>query len=49
MMNMDHFPFILGAYAITGLVVAGLIAWTWLDHRLLRKALERLPARDETS
>ncbi|AWM88782.1 heme exporter protein CcmD [Microvirga sp. 17 mud 1-3] len=40
-----HASFIIGAYAITALVVAGLILRAWLDYRLQQRALAELEAR----
>lgn len=48
-MSDPHFAFILGSYAITALVVGGLIVWTLLDYRRLRQALDKLPRRDGDS
>jgi len=36
---LPHIGFVIGAYAITFIVVALLIAWIALDHRALRRAL----------
>jgi heme exporter protein CcmD len=36
-----HFGFILAAYAVTFVVVAGMIGAIVLDHRALRRALAR--------
>jgi heme exporter protein D len=40
-----HAAFILAAYAVTVLVVIGLIAWVVLDHRTQTRALADLDAR----
>lgn len=44
-MSGPHAGFIIASYAIAFAVVAGLIVWTVLDHRLTGRALERLEAR----
>lgn len=44
-MSGPHAGFIIASYAIAFAVVAGLIVWAVLDHRLTRQALERLEAR----
>jgi heme exporter protein D len=44
--NDPHFGFIFASYAVTVLVIGGLIVWTILDYRRLRSALARLPRRD---
>ena len=41
-----HATFIFASYAITALVIGGMIAWTMLDYRNLRNALDKLPKRD---
>ncbi len=41
----DHAGFILAAYGLAALVVAGLIARAALDYRAQRAALARLEAR----
>jgi heme exporter protein CcmD len=46
-MSDPHFAFIFASYAITALVVGGLIVWTLVDHRRLRAKLDRLPSRNE--
>ncbi|MEM1050547.1 MAG: heme exporter protein CcmD [Pseudomonadota bacterium] len=38
---LDHWPFIIGAYSVGGVALAGLIAWS---YRTMRKAERR---RDE--
>lgn len=43
-MNDPHFEFIFASYAIGFVVVAGLIGWTVLDHRLTKRALARVEA-----
>jgi heme exporter protein D len=40
-----HAAFILAAYAVTLLVVVGLIAWVLLDYRAQARALADLDAR----
>ena len=40
-----HAAFIAAAYAITALVVAGLILRAYLDHRFQQQALAELEAR----
>ncbi|MGA0533149.1 heme exporter protein CcmD [Hansschlegelia sp. KR7-227] len=44
-MSGPHAGFILAAYAIGFAVVAGVILWTILDHRIQSKALAELEAR----
>ncbi|HVI29752.1 heme exporter protein CcmD [Hansschlegelia sp.] len=44
-MSDPHLGFIVASYAIGFVVVAGLIVWTVLDHRVQARALERLEAR----
>lgn len=44
-MSGPHAGFIIASYAIAFVVIASLIAWTILDHRLTRRALDRLEAR----
>jgi heme exporter protein D len=45
-MNLGpHAHFIVAAYAIAALVVAGLIAWVEFDNRLLRQRLAALKAQ----
>jgi heme exporter protein D len=39
-----HTGFIVAAYAMAGLIVAGLVAWEWLDYRTQRRALASLDA-----
>lgn len=40
-----HATFIFASYAITALVIGGMIVWTLLDYRNLRRALDKLPKR----
>ena len=40
-----HAAFIVAAYLITAIVVAGLIAWVMFDHRTQVRALAELDAR----
>jgi len=40
-----HAAFIVAAYAVTALVVAGLIGWVLLDHRAQARALAELDRR----
>jgi heme exporter protein D len=44
MMNDPHFGFIAASYAIGFAVIAGLILWTAVDHRLTKRALARVEA-----
>jgi len=44
-MNVSHAGFILAAYAVTAVVVIGMIATLALDHRGLKRALARFPSR----
>ena len=43
-----HASFIIAAYAVAVLVVAGLIAWVLADHRAQRRLLTDLEARGIT-
>jgi heme exporter protein D len=43
-----HAAFIVAAYAVAVAVVAGLIAWVWLDFRAQRRALGDLEAHGVT-
>lgn len=43
-----HWAFIIAAYIAAVLVIAGLIAWVWLDHRAQKRQLDRLEARGVT-
>ena len=45
-MNVEHFGYIFAAYAIAAGVVAALIVSIMLDHRSLKDALAKLPARE---
>jgi heme exporter protein D len=48
-MNLGpHSSFIIAAYAIALLVVAGLILWVELDNRAQRRHLKRLQAQGVT-
>jgi heme exporter protein D len=40
-----HAAFIVAAYLITAIVLAGLIAWVVIDHRAQARALADLDAR----
>ena len=42
---MDHLGFILAAYLATFAVVAGLVGWTVVDGRALKRRLAELEAR----
>ncbi len=42
---MDHLGFILAAYLATFAVIAGLVGWTVVDGRALRRRLADLEAR----
>jgi heme exporter protein D len=42
---MDHLGFILASYLTTFAVVAGLVGWTVMDGRALRRRLADLEAR----
>jgi len=42
-----HTPFILASYALTFLVLAGLIGAIIYDHLRLKKSLTRFPARED--
>ena len=39
---MNHWPFILGAYAVTALGTIGLVAQSWLAMRRAEAAAEKL-------
>jgi len=41
---MTHDEFVFAAYAITGLAIAALVLWTWLDQRGRRGELAELEA-----
>ena len=41
----SHGDFILAAYLITGLVLAGTVLFVWVDGRALRRKLNRLDER----
>lgn len=45
-MSDPHFAYIFASYALTALVIGAMIAWTVLDYRRLRRALDKLPRRD---
>ena len=48
-MNLGpHAAFIVSAYAVTIVIVAGLIVWIVLDRRHLSRALEELEAHGVT-
>ncbi len=48
-MNLGpHAAFILAAYAAATAVVAGLIAWVWLDFRAQKRVLGDLEAHGVT-
>ena len=42
MMAVPHIGFILAAYALTALAMAGMVATVVMDGRALRRALDRL-------
>lgn len=44
-MSDPHFTYIFASYAITAFVIAAMIAWTIVDYRRLRRALDKLPRR----
>jgi heme exporter protein CcmD len=37
--------FIIAAYAVAFVIVAGMIAWVWTDHRRQKKILSDLESR----
>lgn len=41
---MTHDQFVFAAYAITGLAIAVLVLWIWLDQRARRTELAELEA-----
>jgi heme exporter protein D len=45
---MGHWAYITAAYLVTGIVVAGLVAWAIRDWRSQRRALAALEARATT-
>ena len=48
-MNLGpHAAFIVGAYAVAVGVIAGMIAWVWLDYRRQLRMLADLEARGVT-
>lgn len=48
-MNLGpHAGFILAAYAVTSLVVAGLVVWVLADYRAQRRSLSDLESRGVT-
>ena len=42
---VNHMGFIVTAYALTAIVVAGLIAWVMLDYRAQQRTLVELDKR----
>lgn len=44
-MSDPHAGFIIASYALTALVVGGLVLRVLMDHRALRRALAQLEAR----
>lgn len=42
---MNHLPFIAGAYGVTAVVMAAIVAWVLFDGRSLTRRLEELAAR----
>ena len=42
---IPHLGYIVAAFAVTGVVVAGMIASLWLDHRDLVARLAKLESR----
>jgi heme exporter protein D len=42
---MNHLGFIAAAYGLTGLVLAGMVAWLVIDGRGLARRLQALDAR----
>ena len=48
-MNLGpHAAFIVGAYTVAASVIAGMIAWIWLDYRRQLRLLADLEARGVT-
>jgi heme exporter protein D len=48
-MNLGPYAaFIVGAYAVATVVIAGMIAWVWLDYRHQLRMLADLEARGVT-
>ncbi len=41
-MNMDHTPFIIGAYAVVLGGVGGLLVWNWLTMRRAERAVDAM-------
>lgn len=44
-----HTPFILASYALTALVIGGIIVSIIREHIRLKRALSRFPARERDS
>lgn len=44
-MSDPHLDYIVASYAIGFAVIAGVVAWTVLDHRFTKRALAELEAR----
>ena len=42
---MNHWPFVLAAYGLTGAGTFGLLAWAWLSMRAAEDAAEQLKRR----
>lgn len=42
-----HTPFILASYALTALVIGGIIVSIIAEHIRLKRALSRFPAREQ--
>ena len=42
----QHGLFILFAYGVTGVAIAGLVAYVLADYRWLRRALAKFPPRE---
>ena len=40
-----HAAYIWASYAVAAVILAGLVAWLWLDNRRQRRALADLEAR----
>ena len=43
--SLDHWPFVIGAYAVAGVALAALIGWSWYSMRRAEKRREELKRR----
>lgn len=42
---MNHWPFVLAAYGVTGIASIGLLLWAWRSMRAAEAEAERLTRR----